>query len=154
MLKLPKRLESLSRVTRDYVQMMAIIFRRAIYNIFYDNILEVTKTEVLNLIENSTHLILAYTLNYYRFMKVNGNQHLAAWMQFGRQETKRLIEKFPSIHNYIEKMTDPNSAHDPDNEIEDSVTRYRIRFLNNMQTTTPNFAVRREYQRIYLSQPK
>ena len=75
-------------------------------------------------------------------------------MQFSKQQTKRLIEKFPSIRSYIENMTDPNPTRDPDDEIEDSITRYRIRFLNNMKTTTPHFAVRREYRRIYLSQPK
>ena len=87
-------------------------------------------------------------------MKVNGDRQLAAWTQFGMQETRRIIKKFPSIHSYIVKMTDPNQPDDPDREIENSITRYRIRFLNNLRTTTPNMAIRREYQRLYLNQPR
>ena len=86
-------------------------------------------------------------------MKVNGDRTLAAWIQFGMQETRRIIDKFPSISTYVRKMTDPDQPDNTENEIEDNILRYRIRFLNNMKVTTPHNAIRSEYQRIYLEQP-
>ena len=52
------------------------------------------------------------------------------------------MNKFPSIQYYIKNMTDPDPPEDLDQEIEDSVTKYRIRFLSNMKTTKPSMAVR------------
>ena len=70
------------------------------------------------------------------------------------QETRRIIKKFPSVNNYIRKMTDPEQPEDANNDITNSIMKYRIRFLNNMQVTTPDMAARNAYQRIYLQQPR
>ena len=51
-------------------------------------------------------------------------------------------------------MTDPEESESADNEITNSIIKYRIRFLNNMRVTTPDMAARKEYQRIFLQQPK
>ena len=104
--------------------------------------------------QKSMQLIKAYTSNCYRFMKVNGDPTLAAWLQFGMQETRRIIDKFPSVNNYVRRMTDPEQPDNVDNEIENSILKYRIRFLNNMKVTTPDMAVRNEYRRIDLEQPR
>ena len=126
MLKLPPKLDTLPRATRNYAHIMAIIYRRAIYNIYYDNILEINKKEIISMMQKSMQLIKSYTLNCFRFMKVNGDRALAAWMQFGMQETRRIIDKFPSVSTYIRKMTDPDQPDNTENDIEDSILQYRI----------------------------
>ena len=132
--------------------MLAIIYRRALYNIYYDNILAITKTEILNMMFKSIQLIKSHAINCSRFLKVKGDRVLAAWIQFGMQETCRIINKFPSVSSYIHDMTDPDQPDNTENNIEDNITRYRIRFLNNMKVTTPHMAIRMQYQRIYLEQ--
>ena len=51
-------------------------------------------------------------------------------------------------------MTDPEQPEDVNNDIANSIMKYRIRFLNNMQVTTPNMAARNAYRRIYFQQPR
>ena len=107
--------------------------------------MEINKKEILGMMQKSIRLINAYMQNCFRFMKVNGDSALTAWIQFGMQETRRIIHKFPSVHTYIQKMTDPEQLENTESNIEDIVLKYRIRFLNNMQVTTPHMAVRNEY---------
>ena len=143
-LRMPGNMDALPKLTKDYIQMMAAVYKRAIYNIYYDNIPSISKKEVIQLTNNTTQMIAAYTLNCFRFMKANGNPQLNAWLHFGRQETQRLTNKFPSIQHYIKNMTDPDPSEDLDQEIENRVTKYRIRFLSNMETTKPGMAVSSE----------
>ena len=104
------------------------------------------------MMHKSMQLIKSYTLNCSRFLMVKGDRALAAWIQFGMQETRRIINKFPSVSSYIHNMTDPDQPDNTENDIEDNIASYRIRFLNNMKVTTPHMAIRMQYQRIYLEQ--
>ncbi len=88
MMRLPPKLDTLPRTTRNYAHLLSIIYRRALYNIYYDNILQINKNEIVDLMQKLMQLIKSYTINCYQFMKVNGDPELAAWLQFGMQETR------------------------------------------------------------------
>ena len=148
MMKLPKGLQQTSRQTRNYVQILACIYRRVLYNIYYDNILDIKKTEIINLMRKSLQMIDTHATHCARFLKAKGDHTLAAWIHFGAQQSQRLIKKFPSVKGYIDNMM-YGDQQDAAHLISNCATQYHIRFLNNMRVTTPHTALRKQYHRIY-----
>ena len=95
----PESLRKASKLIRKYINIMSTIFRKAIYNIYYNNLTRATKKELTQLITETVCLIRAYTLNCYRFMNANGDKHLATWIEFG-------IGLFPYVVVYTWELPD------------------------------------------------
>ena len=142
-----------SKLIRRYINRMATIYRKALYNIYYSNLNRVTKTDETQLATESTHLIRVYAETCFKFMNANGDKRLATWIQLGLQTTCNLIKKFPSINHYITKYTRNEQTHEPTLILDDAVITYNRRYVKDMGTMKHEFAVKRYFQQLYSKQP-
>ena len=115
--------------------------------------MRVSKKELTQLITESIRLIQVYTITCFKFMHVNGDKLLATWIQFGLQETKNIVNRFPSLHYYLKKYTGPEFIHEPNLVLDNTVMKYTRRFVKHMKTTKHEFAVKTHFHLLHPHQP-
>ena len=76
----PESLRKASKLIRKYINILALIYKKTLYNIYYSNLNRVSKTDVAQLITESTCLIQVYTNACYKFMNANGHRRLTTWI--------------------------------------------------------------------------